>query len=358
MVDPASSVARGSTVAAGAAVQAGPSAAWPTWAACWGHREPIPTGGIGAAFSGAVVIRDDFASVRHVVSEGEPAPPEVPPAEWEAAAAEGKTAEDFNGAAALAPLGQEAATWRMYYYGRDSDSWSRGVKPPGSGVPTGLAGCIGMARAVSWSEWSRFRGPLPGGAVFDPSADEAAFDAVQVAVSDVIRLPPPLAAEDQSWGWKIFYVGSGLEFGEVPDLPGTMLPGVRMRPGSATSADGVHFERSLEPVLPLGNAADFDALGVAWPRVKPPSNYYTSESALQTDGAGQWLLTYHTRERATGGRGACFSAGVATSPDGKLWVKQGKVLTRGPEGAWDDGGVSVRSCDTGGEPVDNGLRGV
>ena len=115
-----------------------------------------------------------------------------------------------------------------------------------------------------------------------------------------------------------------------------------MRPGSATSADGVHFERNLEPVLPVGNAGDFDALGVAWPRVKPPSNYYTSGSAVQMDGAGQWLLTYHTRERATDERGACYSAGVATSPDGKLWVKQGKVLTRGPEGAWDDRGVSVR----------------
>ena len=142
VADPACSVARGSTVAAGAATQAGPGAGLayvgrvlgpPSTESDWWDRH---------CFSGAVVIRDDFASVRHVVSEGEPAPPEVPPAEGEAAAAEGKTAEDFIGAAALTPLGQEAATWRMYYYGRDSDSWSRGVKPPFSGM---LTGRIGMA---------------------------------------------------------------------------------------------------------------------------------------------------------------------------------------------------------------------
>lgn len=53
-------------------------------------------------------------------------------------------------------------------------------------------------------------------------------------------------------------------------------------------------------------------------------------------------MTYHTRESG-GPKGVGFySAGVATSDDGKHWQKQGKVLSMGAPGSWDEGGVSVR----------------
>lgn len=63
---------------------------------------------------------------------------------------------------------------------------------------------------------------------------------------------------------------------------------------------------------------------------------------LAGNGEGRWLLTYHTRE--TGGRNnfGFFSAGLATSTDGKTWHKHSKILSTGEPGTWDEGGVSVR----------------
>lgn len=222
--------------------------------------------------------------------------------------------------------------WRMYYYGRDSDSWHKGVKPFGP-VPIGR---IGLATSGDGATWQRFKGPLPGGAIMDPSNDVDVFDAVQVAVSDAVRLGSK---------WRMYYLGSGMEEGEVPGMSGTFR-GVRMRPGRAESADGVHFERMKEPLLPLGNPGEFDELGVAWPRV------------FSLGEEGPWLMTYHTRERGTkpelgsdlgvgsdsfsGISSPSYSVGAATSEDGIKWRKHGKVLCRGKPGSWDDGGVSVR----------------
>ena len=230
-----------------------------------------------------------------------------------------------------------AQGWRMYYYGRDTDMWRRGVKPPPGGVPTGR---IGLAVSEDGIMWDRCRGPLPGGAVFDPSEDADAFDAVQVAVGDVIRVKLPTGTdnntgrdveEGSSSGWKLFYLGSGTEEGDVPGFPGKMA-GVRMRPGVANSEDGVNFVRdSTQPILELGEPGEFDDLGIVWPRVIPPSG---------DPGIGQrWYMTYHTRER---GPPPSYSVGVATSDDGENWVKYGRVLGRGAPGAWDEGGVSIR----------------
>lgn len=53
-------------------------------------------------------------------------------------------------------------------------------------------------------------------------------------------------------------------------------------------------------------------------------------------------MTYHTRETGGPNNSGFFSAGVATSVDGKEWQKGGKILSVGEPGSWDEGGVSVR----------------
>eukprot|EP00850_Spirogloea_muscicola_P005079 SM000023S07535 [mRNA] locus=s23:43045:44620:+ [translate_table: standard] len=219
-------------------------------------------------------------------------------------------------------VGTGPGAWRMYYYGRDRDEWARGVALPFAKTPTGR---VGMAVSADGVAWTRFRGPLPGGAVFDPNDhDEGAFDAVQVGVSDV-HAPAP--GSDASW--QIYYFGGGLEALEVPGGP--PLVGVRQRPGVVASPDGVHFTRAPDagPLLDIGAAGDFDENSVAWPRVLAPL-------AGSSDG---WLMTYHTLSFATG-----FSVGAATSATGAAgdWAKRGRVLGRGPPGSWDEGGASTR----------------
>ncbi|CAI5988659.1 unnamed protein product [Closterium sp. NIES-65] len=75
--------------------------------------------------------------------------------------------------------------WRMYYHGRDTEEWGMGVGAQ-PGTPFGR---VGLAVSSDGITWERYPGPLPGGAVFDPSDDPSAFDSVHVGCSDVLLLP-------------------------------------------------------------------------------------------------------------------------------------------------------------------------
>lgn len=220
--------------------------------------------------------------------------------------------------------------WRMYYYGRDTLMWNKGVAPLGQ-VPTGR---IGMATSRDGIEWTRFKGPLPSGAILDPSDDDDAFDSVHIAVSDVVRVPSPSEGDT----WRLFYSGSGLEVGRIPGMPAEKAQsGVRFRIGAAESADGVHFRRanSGRPILELGPEGAWDNLGTAWPRVLPPPAGDTAP--------GEWLMSYHAFQAREGPGFPIFTAGTATSADGATWAKRGSVLSAGEPGSWDEQGVSVRS---------------
>lgn len=46
--------------------------------------------------------------------------------------------------------------------------------------------------------------------------------------------------------------------------------GLRLRPGTATSSDGLSFEDREGPILELGEEGTWDQNGVSWPRVLPP----------------------------------------------------------------------------------------
>jgi len=92
--------------------------------------------------------------------------------------------------------------------------------------------------------------------------------------------------------------------------------------GYATSPDGVVWDKYPDPVLwPLGSGWD---------------GYFVNNPAVVFDG------TYHMWY--TGYGGSVVQIGHASSPDGVNWVRQPAyppVLTPGPAGAWDRGGVDM-----------------
>ncbi|CAE8612233.1 unnamed protein product [Polarella glacialis] len=218
--------------------------------------------------------------------------------------------------------GAGESKWRMWYYGRAGTLWARGAE---AFLPTGR---VGTACSEDGISWSRVNGPLSGGACFDPSSEDGAFDNVHVGVGDVVRLP-----NGTLW---MYYFGGGEE--EV--MPGK--PGLKMQIGLAASGDGgLSWERLKggEPILPAGEPGSFDALFVAWPRVLQP--WETASVTGIPD--GKWYMSYHTAQFGEGGMK--WSAGAAFSDDGVAWEKApGPVL--GPsDGAdlWDAQGVGVRS---------------
>lgn len=93
----------------------------------------------------------------------------------------------------------------------------------------------------------------------------------------------------------------------------------------ATSSDCIHWETDPQPIIPLGQAGQFDGNGHAGPEV------------LQV--GGTWFLFYLGSDKKK------WSAGVATSQDGKNWKKSSAnpVLDIGGPEAWDGG--SLMSLD-------------
>ncbi|KAH7285688.1 hypothetical protein KP509_33G041100 [Ceratopteris richardii] len=215
------------------------------------------------------------------------------------------------------------SAWRMYYYGRGSDMWNMGVVPFNAALPTGR---IGLALSNDGGlSFARFKGPLPQGALFDPSDDPTSFDCVHIAVGDVFFN----ASLNQ---WLLYYFGGGLDEMPLVGFPDRLCKGVLLQPGLAISDDGIHFHHREGPILTVGDAGCWDQNGVSWPRVLQPSNPHSD----------QWIMSYHTRESGGMNNFGFFSAGIAVSADGKVWEKKGKVLSCGEPGTWDEGGVSVR----------------
>lgn len=93
----------------------------------------------------------------------------------------------------------------------------------------------------------------------------------------------------------------------------------------ATSRDCIQWENEPQPVLPLGPAGEFD------------NNSHAGPEVLQV--GDTWFLFYLGSDKKK------WSAGVATSTDGKIWEKSSAnpVLDIGGPDAWDGG--SLMSLD-------------
>eukprot|EP00850_Spirogloea_muscicola_P000707 SM000002S05787 [mRNA] locus=s2:2178989:2180888:- [translate_table: standard] len=196
-------------------------------------------------------------------------------------------------------------------------------------------GRVGLATSADGVSWQRVTGPLPGGAVLDPSSDEDAFDCVNVGVGDLVR--DPVSGE-----WLLYYFGAGRDALDLPQSGLVGLVGLRFRPGLATSSDGLHFVREAggAPVLDFGGPSAWDELSLGWPSVLPPqatsATATTNGSVSSPPASSQWLMTYHTFEHGT------YAVGTAWSSDGRQWRKGERVLGPGPPGSWDDLGPHTR----------------
>lgn len=204
-------------------------------------------------------------------------------------------------------------TWRIYYYGRDA-TFDRQVN-----LPTGR---VGLAESPDGAQWTRVKGPLTMGAVLEPvPATQDRFDNAHVGISDI-----------HYWDglyWMFYFGGDQTiierKFGDRV----FQAKGVIMRPGIAISRDGLNFVRLEGPhrgaMLEPGGPDDWDSLFCAWPRVLREPD-------------GSFKIYYHTLNPAKGG----FLVGMATSPDGLRWEKVGQVLGPGGPDDFDAGGLSCR----------------
>eukprot|EP00850_Spirogloea_muscicola_P010780 SM000064S19802 [mRNA] locus=s64:517711:519766:- [translate_table: standard] len=224
------------------------------------------------------------------------------------------------------------ASWIMAYFGRDREEWALGIRPPLDPIKFPM-GRVGMATSADGVSWQRVTGPLPGGAVLDPSSDEDAFDCVHVGVGDLVR--DPMSGE-----WLLYYFGAGRDALDLPQFGLVGLVGLRFRPGLATSSDGLHFAREAggAPLLDFGGPGAWDELSLGWPCVLPPSATGAtavingSLPACEQPVADDVPLVEH----------GTYAVGTAWSSDGRQWRKGERVLGPGPPGSWDDLGPHTR----------------
>ncbi len=199
-------------------------------------------------------------------------------------------------------------TWRMWYYGRDSQ-FDREIN-----LPTGRCG---LATSTNGLTWQRVLGPLTRGAVFEAHPDPARFDSTHVGVSDVQY------RDGLYWMWYLGGDHSRLRIGPFD------VRGLHLRPGCAISRDGLHWSRIEGPhrgaLLDLGAPGEPDLALCGWPQVLHCAD-------------GVWRLWYHSLDPAR----MIFVVSLAESRDGLVWFKRGEVLGAGEPGGFDGGGVGTR----------------
>jgi predicted GH43/DUF377 family glycosyl hydrolase len=195
---------------------------------------------------------------------------------------------------------EERQQWWMYYYGRSK-------RFPEDIAPSFGMGSIGLATSDDGINWQRHEGHLAEGAIFTPSDDPDAFDALMVGTGEIMRYG------DQ---WVMAYYGGDstipTEIDGKPVWNSYQGRGYRLRPGIATSRDGLHWER-VRGNAPMGAAVDIgDAIYAAFP-------------SLIHDGT-RFLMQYSAIRVGT----AFWESRVAASTDLTNWEDLGTIH-------WEDG---------------------
>ena len=216
--------------------------------------------------------------------------------------------------------------WLCFYYGRPAGTWNNELP---AFLPTGISG---LAESDDGLNWSRVPGPLEERAIFRPSSDPEAFDHVHVGITDVV----PLAGGS----FAALYLGGSLEEVELGMGPGP-IKGFKMRPGVATSRDGLSWERQYgrNPLLDVGADGAWDSNFCSWPRALPlhPS---------KPD--GEWLMTYHALmpPGPDGESAPRWAVGAAITRSGCVLGPYEKleapVLRGGAPGSFDEAGIGCR----------------
>lgn len=108
------------------------------------------------------------------------------------------------------------------------------------------SGYIGLARSSDGRGFSRVAGPVAGGAIFGPSAEEqGGFDDLHVGIGDV-------QWDAQAQKWVMYYFGGDGSYGPTPY---GQARGIFMKIGAAESADGLHWTRRPGVLLDKGPLA-------------------------------------------------------------------------------------------------------
>ncbi|MCU0758983.1 MAG: hypothetical protein MUF07_07270 [Steroidobacteraceae bacterium] len=263
--------------------------------------------------------------------------------------------------------------WLLWYYCRDAAYDPMAPRTLGTGR-------VALASSRDGLAWQRVDGPLGKAAVLEHGV-EPDYDALHLGITDVTW------ARGRWWMWCF-----GGNRDRRPTIAGA-LPGMGMRPGLATSRDGLHWAklRGRGPggaLIDIRNDQEVFAswvnglyvdgrFGMMFTTVDNGVSQFRSwlawsDDALAwsepqelrfVDGARDWdgkgIMTRHVQRNPLGGEGRWLmaytalhgersrnmerSVALAVSDDLVAWrrLHDVPVFTVGPAGSWDAGGVSA-----------------
>ncbi|KAL4553297.1 hypothetical protein Ndes2526B_g03164 [Nannochloris sp. 'desiccata'] len=240
-------------------------------------------------------------------------------------------------------LGDNEQRWFMWYTGRSNKCHNIDDIFPASGS-------IGVAVSSDGVNWSRGRGSVEGargegrsadvGRVLSPNEDSWWWhDTCHMHVSDVQIMSSDSVSSGGTGVYWCFYSGGNFEEGNIPpsmlsdssssaDLDSATSTffkreGVTLRPGLAMSQDGRNFARieadhHTGALFDVGAPGEWDELFIGAPQVV-------------NSGTKDMRMYYHSFDKTKNK----YVVGLATSPDGFKWTKQGPIFDGGSPGSND-----------------------
>ncbi|WP_394728718.1 hypothetical protein [Altererythrobacter sp. GH1-8] len=205
---------------------------------------------------------------------------------------------------------EEKQQWWMYYYGRSK-------RFPEDIAPSFGMGSIGLATSDDGINWQRYEGHLEEGAIFIPSGVPGTFDEIMVGTGEVLR------HGDQ---WVMAYYGGDstipMEIDGKEVWPSYQGRGYRLRPGIATSNDGIHWER-VKGHAPMGAAVDIgNAIYAAFPSLIHDGERFLMQYSAVPVGTAYW----ESRVAASTDLVNWKDLGTIHWEDGvKIWERRGMV---------------------------------
>ncbi|KAL2559467.1 Arabinanase/levansucrase/invertase [Forsythia ovata] len=234
-------------------------------------------------------------------------------------------------------LSDDEERWYMWYHGR-------------SGENPGFES-IGLAVSSNGIHWERGGGAVKSGAdvglVMNCSKDWWAFDTQSIRPGEIVIMSSTKVRSNNAVYW-LYYTGFSSENVEFSDksleislknperahivgdnsneIEGKSMI-LKSLPGLAMSQDGRHWariegEHHSGALFDVGSDGEWDSLFIASPQVV----YH---------GSGDLRMYYHSFDAENGH----FAVGIARSRDGMRWVKLGKILGGGANGAFDECGI-------------------
>ena len=195
----------------------------------------------------------------------------------------------------------DSSYFQLFYSAGDDELVESFIEKP---VP-GLRMRIGIALSKDGEHFSRYEGQFPSGAVLDVG-QPGHFDEYFVTAPNVIYIP-------EKEQYLMHYTSCDAS-------------SLRFHVGRAVSKDGFNFEREITDPINFpsssNNPSDFDAGG-------------HSRTCVVRREDGMYIMFVETTSKDR-----IHSICMTESKDAREWGPLQQILTPGPPGSWDDGGVS------------------